>query len=361
MKFNSFFRLAAITLAVIPSIAPCFGLDNVTEYTLNEFKANQISANQSVTMGNDSLTIGNPASIGILSNGIVVVLDTQLKDHFLTFYNMQNTRFAHAIGKGMNPKEAVYIRSIQVQGDSVLCYDRAGKILSLKIDPSTMNVRILPLANVRRDALYAYQTADCGYLMDSETARYQRTDSKGAVLEEVGIFPVQKVPSGIAPNNSVFPVSVETSPDKKHIVCANQIWNKIELYDGLGHNARVLSGPKTDDSDIQKRELPFGHMFVTSPSYLTFQNVCPQKDGFMVGYVGMDRKTAKETGALTMGFNQILTFAWNGKPLHLLSFDHYIKCFDYNDKTKELICIAENNGKNQIIKYDLSKISAFGK
>lgn len=330
-------------------------VEKVIKFSFEDFDTIRIS---SVQVYNETYNVPlfTPLSIKVVSDSLIVILDSKLEEHFLTIVNTKNANVSYALGKGNGSEEALYIRNMYKKNDYVICYDKSGKVLSVKIDPKTLKSNIQRLTKLRTEAMFVCPTSDNGYLEESETCRYSRTDSQGNKLDEVGVFPVQKTPSGVAPVNAVFPVSMGLSPNLNYIVSANQFWNKIELYDGIGSYKKILSGPMEDDSDIQKRELPFGHIFVTNPSYLVFQDVCVQNEGFMVGYIGLDRrKVSKDKGALLKGFNRIMTFDVSGKPLKMAEFDHYIQCFDYNTKTKELFCVVEIDSEYKIIKYVINQ------
>lgn len=357
MKKNQLIFIAKAVILLL-SICSCSKQDSsANSFSLKDFSSVNIDKEEGSILSNDSLSFALPLSINYFQDSIAIVLEGNTNDKFLYIINTSGRQVAKAISKGNGANEAIDASRVHIKENKVICYDRSGKVLSVSIDPNTLEGKVKEITRMKASSSVFCPIANNEFIVEDEDGRFLHVDFSGKTIEKYGTFPIKQVASGIEPMNSVFPVSMKPSPDFTHIVCANQFWNKIEIYDNERKSTLILSGPEVDDSDIEKRELPFGHFYVTKPSYIVYQNACALTKGFMVGYVGLDR--SKETGdpsILLRGYNRILTFDWQGVPKKVLNFDHYIKAHDFNEKTEELLCIIEINGENKIIKYNLSQM-----
>lgn len=321
------------------------------KFDLNSFELCDMSNERYEIVSPDSIDFANPTNIRIVSDNLLAVEDTQKKESVICFLNPLTHEYTKTLSTGKSTSEVVHISNIWGQDKSLHCYESTGKILKLECNPNTFETKTSLIAKMQPQAMRVSPMKNGNYLMQHFEGRYQISTSGNQIIDTIGQFPVDEIPSDLKEINLACQVDMATSPDLNHIVCANRYWNKIEIYSGDGEDEHFLSGPIEVNAKVEKFNFPGGAYTVyQNPSYSIYHCVSATKKGFMVGYIGAKSKDYQQDGVTI-----ILSFDWDGNPKKMYKFGHLIKHFDFDEESKSLYCIVQNEEKSKIIKYILNK------
>lgn len=320
------------------------------KFELESFKICDMSNESCEIISHDSMLFAAPSIIRIVTENLLAIKDMKNKENVICFINPVTRQYKKTLSTGKSTKEIIYISSIWCQNSSLYVYDDTGKILKIDCNPNTLETKISLFNRIKSQGIEVAPMLNGLYLMEHTEGRYQIISSDGEAIDTVGIFPTEEYPKDVKIINAACQVDMATSPDTTHIVCTNRDWNKIEIFTGKGKMEHYLSGPIEIDAKIEKVEFPGGaYSVMQKPGYSVFYGSSTSTKGFMVGYIGKKNLEKQKNG-----FNTILSFDWNGKPKNRYIFNQNITHFDYDEKTKSIYCIVENERSYEIVKYVLN-------
>ena len=224
-------------------------------FTLSSFEKIDMTYKRGETVSPDSMDMHRPHIMRILSDRLIAIKDDKIKGKLLWILNLDNKKYIQTLYKGKSSTESNYIENMWTSDSSLFCCDDVGKILKIECNRQTMETNISLATKISPQSINATPMEMDKYLVEHIYGRYQVTNLNGDVLDTIGVFPTDQIPKEIETPNLACQVEMATAPNKKHIICANRYWNKLEIYSGNGETEHLLSGPIKIDSKITKKEL----------------------------------------------------------------------------------------------------------
>ena len=355
MKTRTFFqRLETMTL-LSASLVACQPKQEQevtpTKYTLDDFSVKEIPSSNATVISPDSMVLSSPSDLSLIYDSILVMPSTRTTDNALWLLNVKNKEYRKALTIGNGPSEVNELKYLWKTGNTLHACDKTGKVLTIEVNPADLSTHVSKEANLEVN-LYALCTmSDGNYLTCGREDRYHIVDRHDSLLAKTGVFPVNEVPSGDRITYMNFSVEMKASPNLDHIVCANHKWNKIEIYDAKGKLKHWLDGPIDVTSDIVTHQIPNTPVsfVMIEPNYTFFRCAHTSDKGFMVSYDGTE--FVPRSGQRSVGYNNILTFDWSGRPQQIYHFEQPFWNFAYDDKTKTFYMVIETNDEYKIIQY----------
>ena len=354
MKTKSLFRgLGAMALLTASLTACQQGAQDgyLSTYTLDDFSVKEISQDKGTVISPKEMYISSCSKACLIYDSILAILDNRKTDYAVWLFNVKSQAYAQTLTIGNGPTEVNELRNLWQTGNTLHACDKTGKVLTIEVNPADLSTNVSKEAKLDVNLFALCTMSDGSYLTCGTKDRYRIVDCRDSLLGKVGVFPVNEVPSGQAIVNDFFMVEMKASPDRNHIVCANHRWNKIEIYDGKGNLERWLSGPIDVTSDIVMHMIPntqIGYILF-EPDYTFFLHAQALDNGFMVSYD--DTESVPGSDKKPVGYYDILTFDWNGKPQTRYHFEQPFWTFAYDDNSHTMYMVIETDGEYQIIQY----------
>lgn len=321
-------------------------------YTTDAFEVIDLSQERSEEVSADSMLMGRPFEIRVVSDSLLAINDAGA-EKLLWLLNPHTHAFSACVDRGEGPEEMLFISNLWMDGQT-LCAGgmQDNKIVRFNFTSSPLAVVPQQVCRTSFPFIRAASWGEDGYLvvpMVHQSDRYYTIDSAGNVQDTVGVYPEVLMPEEIQPNNSMFQTRLAVSPDRSHLVSANQTWNTIEVYDATFQSTLLLKGPIEMETEVKKIESPIGVRYGQKPGWNLFCGVSATDSGFWVGYIGMRLEKRED---VSRGISAILSFAWDGTPRRMYRLGEEVVAFDIDEQGNALYAIA-NRPDPTIVRYSL--------
>lgn len=323
------------------------GLEEYRDYSLDDFSKIELDLSQAEAVSDNDMIMGAPVMMARLNDSIIAIYDAN-NEELIWFLNVDNKRYTSCLRKGEGPEESLGISNIFVQeGKLFVSPSRDSKMFEISSEP-TVKLALKTPEDVSRTIRISDTEMICAPL-SADSVRFVKADINRVISDTIGNLDFIPGEGTFVPRNILAQMSIALSEDRNTLVAANLGWNIIEVYDLKNDNSLILRGPVQIDSKVVEVETPFGTTYRQKPRWEFFRNPSVSKDGFDVGYIGVEVSSSKD---FDKKISSILCFDLNGTPTVRLGLSEEALCYliDYDTMT---LYYVPNNREPVIMKYDL--------
>lgn len=294
-----------------------------------------------------------PYLIKSLGDGMVAIADIQ-SENLLVLYDVNTGRSVKVVKRGNSSSQMQSIENMWMNSDTLLfagardmkigyCLVDKEKLTIIDKKIKRMEVPFIRAVSLNKEEyIYLPQTKGC---------RLLKKNYANGQVRNVTDFPINYMMDGYVPDNFIFQANMQLSPNRKYLVVASIMWNKIELFDTDLSSVLKMTGPEKIDSEVTKHYYGNNYMYQQSNAVRTFLGLSCSDDHFMVGYLGL---SLSDESNFNRGLCRIYSFDLNGTPQNEYELDQEVVNFDVDFKTMELFTITSQQTPC-IVKYCLNK------
>jgi TolB-like 6-blade propeller-like len=331
--------------------------DNST--TFNKFPSTKIITGKRIEIDQNILLRSNRI---FLADSILIVLEGK-NEKYLYLFNVNNTKLIGTGGiKGQGPGELIspWLLIESNKKNSFCVYDMTTKRLNyFNIDSIRNNLNYRPNEYIN----FSPESGSCNFpawISDSvlvspgifSSGRLAFIDLNGKLLKRSGKVPDKKSHKGVS-NEFVLQAyqSVLTiNPNTKDIAVCSRYADRIELYDSIGTERRIITGPQ---GFIPKYRIgkAMGSAVLIQDKKIRFGYIDVVSDEKYIYALFSGRTRLELQGKANYG-NFIFKFDWDGNPITMFELDSLLLSITIDKKNKIIYGIT--NDKNvKIISYKL--------
>lgn len=323
------------------------GREEYHDYSLNDFTRVELDLSQAETVSGDDMILGAPVMLEQLNDNTLAIYDAN-NENLIWFLNVDNKEFSNCLRKGEGPSESLGVSNIFVQdGKLFVSPSRDSKMFEITPEPMVKLALQTP-EEVSKTIKISDTEMICAPLF-ADSVRFVKADINGVISDTIGNLNFISGEGKFVPRNTLAQMSIALSEDRNTLVAANLGWNIIEVYDLKNNNSLILRGPVQTDSKVVEVDTPFGTTYKQKPRWEFFRNPSVSKEGFDVGYIGVEVSTSKD---LEKKISSILCFGLNGSPTVQLELSEDVLCYHIDYNTMNLYYVP-NNREPVIMKYEL--------
>lgn len=319
----------------------------------SQFKTSELNIQEGVRIELKNLGMIKAHLIKSLGDGVVAIADV-LSDNLLVLLDINTGRNVKVIKRGFSSSQMQSIDNLWMNSDTLFfagaqdmkigfCLIDKEKMTITAKKIKRMDVQFVRAISLNKDEyIYLPQTAGC---------RLLKKNYANGQIRNMADFPINYMMEGYVPDNFIFQANMQISPNRKQLVVANIMWNRIELFDADLSQVIKMTGPEKIDSEVTKHYYGNSYMYQQSNAVRTFLGLSCSDDQFMVGYLGL---SLSDESNFNRGLSRIYSFDLNGNSQNEYLLGQEAENFDVDFKTMELFTITSQL-EPCIVKYSLNK------